>query len=80
MSVEKNVGWATKMKSLLALQASNDTDSSGSISPPSSDESGEDEDDSVIHDADKEFESIFPKSLVVKEVLQAKVEQIGLFL
>jgi hypothetical protein len=72
MSASKDVGWATKMKSLLSLQQAED-DSSGSISPPTTDESGH-EDDSATQDTDKEFESLFSETSDVKEVLQVKVE------
>jgi hypothetical protein len=73
MSVKASAGWAAKMKSFLRLQ--DDSDSGGSISPPSSDDSGE---DSVKGGKvnDTEFESLFPKSLEVQASLQAKVNHI----
>ncbi len=73
MSVKASAGWATKMKSFLTLQ--NDSDSDGSISPPSSDDS---DDGEVIPGKvqDTEFESLFPKSLEVQQGLQAKVRSL----
>ena len=70
MSVKASAGWAAKMKSFLTLQ--NDSDSGGSISPPSSDDS---DDGEVIcgNVKDTEFESLFPKSLEIQKSLQVKV-------
>ena len=63
-------GWALKMKSFLSIQPESDSD--GSISPPTSEESSGDE-AKPSTETDKEFESLFPKSTEVKEALQAKV-------
>ena len=58
------------MKSFLTLQ--NDSDSGGSISPPSSDDS-DDGEATPGKGKDTEFETLFPKSLEVQQSLQAKV-------
>jgi hypothetical protein len=69
MSV-RAAGWANKMKAFLRLQS--DSDSGGSISPPSSDDSGE-RDIISGNGNDADFESLFPKSLEIQDNLQAKV-------
>ena len=78
MGEEAKRGWATKMKSLLSMQQlsmQQESDSDGTLSPPSSAGSSENEQGGA-ESPNSEFGSLFSNSHEAKEALQAKVNKL----
>ncbi len=63
--------WASKLKTLLTVQL--DSDSSGSVSPPTSVDVSSDEDTFSSQNKDLEFKAIFNRDINVTPELQAQV-------